>query len=282
MPKHSLLRLTKSLYNTPLLADKKTFESVLSYLNSRNAGLLDFSDQDTSPKPALEVSNGIGVITIRGPLTYRTTGWEAACGGFSYEMLVEQADEMISEGARTIVLDIDSGGGEAYAAFESTDELRRMCDVSGTKLYSYADGHACSAAYAIACSADEVICNPFSEVGSIGVLIALLNDSQHLKQEGFERVFITDGTEKIPFNKDGSFRDEFIKDLENRVAELGDAFRAHVSKYTGLSEKTIKNTQAKVYSAKAALDLGLVNKIMTRSEFVEYVMKKHKGLSNAR
>ncbi len=181
---------------------------------------------------------------------------------------------MIENGIKTIVMDCDSGGGEAFSAFESADELRKMCDDNGVILYAYVDGSACSAMYAIACVADELISNPMSEVGSIGVLIALYNDSKALEMEGYERIFITDGTDKVPFDSDGNFKDSFLEDLQTRVSELGDEFRAHVAKYTQLSVDDLKATQAKVYSAQDALSMGLINKIQTRSEFVSYVLSK--------
>jgi ClpP class serine protease len=278
MNKHKLLRLAASLRNRPHLISKTAFQEVEAYLSARNAGMLDFPQEpepeDTEDAPTGEVVNGIGCITIHGPLTYRTSGWEALCGGFSYEMLLEQAEELIEAGAKTIVIDADSGGGEAYGCFESANELRAMCNDSGIRLLGYIDGSACSAMYGLICVCDEVVINPFGDAGSIGVLIALYNDSKALEQEGYERTFITDGTDKVPFADDGSWREGFLEDLQTRVSELGDEFRAHVSKYTGLSVQAIKDTQAKVYSAQDALSMGLVNKIMTRSEFIDYVVSQ--------
>lgn len=283
MKAHSLHRLLASLYSKPHLASKSTLESVLTYLNSRNAGLMTFpedsEDADEDLQPDLDGESGVGVITIRGPLTYRSTGWEAYCGGFSYEMLLDQVEDLIESGVTTIVIDADSGGGEAYACFETTDEMRRMADDAGVKIYGYVDGSACSAMYAILCACDEVIVNPFGEVGSIGCVICLYNDSKNLEQEGYQRIFVTDGTEKVPFDEDGSFKKEFLNDLQDKVAELGGAFREHVSKYTGLSIQALKDTQAKVYTANDALSMGLVNKIMTRSDFVKYVLDKQNGAS---
>lgn len=276
MKKHQLLRLTASLYGKPHLISKEGFESISQYLRARNEGLISFDHTETDVKRADEIKavGSIGVIDIMGPLTYRSSGWEALCGGMSYEMLVEETRELLDAGCKTIVMNIDSGGGEAYGAFEAADEVRAMADEAGAKLYSYIDGTAASAAYAIACVSDEVISNPYGRAGSIGVLIALYNDSEHLKQEGYERIFITDGEQKVPFAKDGSFREEFLEGLQESVTNLGDSFRAHVSKYTGLSTEALKDTQARVFDAEQALSLGLVNKIMTRNEFVSYVTKK--------
>lgn len=290
MKAHALHKLAASLYGRPHLISRDAFQTISSYLNSRNASLMTFPDDagddtdedDAAPASAdFNTNFGIGVITIQGPLTYRTTGWEAYCGGYSYQMLLDDASELIGSGVKTIVLDCDSGGGEAYGCFEAANELRKMCDDNGVKLFGYIDGHACSAMYGLICVCDEIVINPFGEAGSIGVLIALYNDSEHLKQEGYERVFITDGTEKVPFDDSGAFRKGFITDLEKRCSELGDAFRLHVSTYTGLSVDELKATNAKVYSAQDALSTGLVNNIQTRAEFVSYVVDKHNGVSNA-
>jgi ClpP class serine protease len=274
MNSHKLVRLLGSLKNKPHLISKTAFQEVETYLNARNAGLLNLPQepQPQDEEDSLETVGDIGVITIRGPLTYRSTGWEGLCGGFSYEMLIDQTEDLIEAGAKTIILDMDSGGGEAYGCFEAVDEVRSMCNAAGVKLLGYIDGSACSAAYAIVCACDEVVINPYGDAGSIGVLIALYNDSKMLENEGIQRTFVTDGSDKVPFADDGSWREGFLADMQKRVAELGDAFRAHVSKYTGLSTKDLKDTQARVYSAQDALSIGLVNKIMTRSEFVDYVL----------
>lgn len=280
--KHKLLRLAASLRNRPHLISKEAFQAVDSYLNSRNAGALDFTkdEDDAAPEPMEMSAAYIGVLTIRGPLTYRTSGWEALCGGYSYEMLLDQAEDLIETGVKTIIIDADSGGGEAYGAFESADDLRKMCDDNGVKLYGYIDGSACSAMYAIICVCDEVVINPYGEAGSIGVLVCLYNDSKALEMDGYERTFITDGTDKVPFADDGSWKKGFLEDLQQKVTALGDDFRAHVSRYTGLSVDDLKATQAKVYDAKEALSMGLVNKIMTRSEFTDYIVNQQ-GQQNA-
>ena len=94
---HELNRLRSSLYETPLLMDPKSFESILNYLDKR-------CDGDT---PATEASseysmystlryeeNALGVIHIAGPLTNKSTGWEAMCGGTSYESIKEDFEAL--------------------------------------------------------------------------------------------------------------------------------------------------------------------------------------------
>lgn len=282
MKSHVLHRLLASLYNTPHLADSKTFEIVTSYLHNRNSfGLMKFDDaapeaDDADMDESFDTSVGVGVLEVYGALTYKPVN--ALCGeaGCSYQDLLEDAGEMIEAGIKTIVMDFDSGGGEAYGAFETASELRKMCDDAGVTLYAYNDGCMASAAYALGCVADEVISNPFAETGSIGVLIALMNDSKALEQDGYARTFITAGASKVPFDADGSWREGFLEDLQSKVNSLYGDFVSHVSTYTGIDEKTIKDTEAKMFVAEDALSLGLINQVMTRAEFVQYIANKQK------
>lgn len=271
---HSLLRLTQKIYGVPHLIDKRSFESITSYLDSRNSNMmlppLVEPEQDEEPDD-LEDINGVAIIEISGPLTYKSSGWESFCGGCSYESIIEQADEYIEAGASCIVMVVDSGGGEAYGMMETADTLRKMCDDAEIPLLAYVDGCSASAAYGLSCAADVVIANPYAEIGSVGVLIQLMDQSKYLEKEGIRPVFISAGDEKIPYAEDMSFRPEFIKDLQYKVDTLYQAFASHVAKYTGLSVEDVKATQAKVYLAEDAKNVGFINEIMTRADFVTYV-----------
>lgn len=283
MKAHALHKLTASLYGTPLLVNKQTFDTVTSYLEQRNTGMM----LPTQPAEAAETKPdnlddviGLGIIDVVGPLTNKMSGWESICGGCSYQSVIEQATEMIDAGVSTIILNVDSGGGEAYGVFLASQQLRSMVDEAGVELIAYVDGTCASAAYALACVCDSVIANPYAEVGSIGVLISLTDKSKAMEQAGIRPVFISAGAQKIPYAEDMSFRPEFLADLQYKVDVLYEAFAEHVSNFTGLSTDDIKATEARTFMAKDALEKGLVNQIMSNTEFVDYIVNKQ-GASNA-
>lgn len=273
---HSLLRLTSKLYNTPLLLSQQSFKSLEQYLSLRNTGLMvpmQMPEQGTTEDPDnIDDIAGVGVIQIYGPLTNKSTGFEALCGGCSYEAIAEQVDDMIDAGCSTIVLAIDSGGGEANGVFDCAVTIRKQCDAAGVRLIAYNEGSCCSAAYAIACCADEVVSNKLSETGSVGVLVGLCDNSKQMEMSGVKPVWITAGKEKIPFAEDGSFRQSFLEDLQVKVDYLYDAFVEHVSTYTGLPAEDIKSTEARTYMAEDAMKIGLINKVMSSAEFVDYIV----------
>jgi len=277
----AVLRLTEELYSKPHLISPSSFYAITSYLEKRNQNMLmKFEEMDDSEEEddedKFDPMSGVGVISIIGALTYRPVSSMCGAVGTSYVDLLEDVTEMIEEGASTIILNIDSGGGQAYSCFSTANEIRKKCDEAGVFLVAYVDGCACSAAYALACVADEVVANPMAEVSNIGVLISLLNDSEAMKMEGVQRTFIYAGAEKVPFAEDGSWRQSFLDGLQESVDDLYDEFCSHVAKYTGLSVAEVKATEAKTFKASKALELGLVNKIMTQSEFIDYITKKHK------
>ena len=279
---HSLFRLKGKLANTPHLIDQSSFNSIIEYFDKRTED--DFAvdpklwfddDEPRTPKdPNLKFYDSktkTAVMYIEGPLTAKSTGWEALCGGTSYEMLKGQMESFVSYGAKTVAMVQDSGGGEAHGMMDSANYVRKLADEYGVKLISYVDGMSASASYGWSVIADEIIMSADSQVGSVGVLIQLINNSKALEKAGYERTFITAGKDKVPFAEDGSFTEEFKSKLQEQVDELYDGFTSHVAQHRNLSQQAVKDTEANVFTAKKAIEIGLADKIMTVEEFYSYL-----------
>lgn len=275
---HSLPRIKSMLVNTPLLVDQNTFNTVIDYVNSRMEGAAEIKPEMANREDVQGDYKGryvdaakTGVMDISGPLTYKTSGWEAMCGGTSYEMLKGQMEYFVSQGAKTVAMYVDSGGGQAHGMMDSANYVRQLADKNGIKIIAFVDGMSASAAYGFTSIADEVVMTHDSQVGSIGVLIQLMNNSKALEKQGYERTFITAGKDKVPFDKDGSFTDAFLEGLQEQVDILYEGFTSHVADHRGLSVDAVKGTEANVFMAKEAIELGLADKIMTAEEFNEYL-----------
>ena len=272
---HELIRLRAKLFDTPLLVDSKSFESILNYVDKRCEGTVDVTpkaDNEFSMYSTLHYQeSNLGVIHISGPLTNKSTGWEAFCGGTSYESIKEDFEALLEEGVKTVAFMVESGGGEAYGMMDTGNYLRKLADENGVKIISYVDGLSASAAYGLTAISDEIITNKNSEIGSIGVLIRLMNDSKALEMEGYERSFISAGTQKIPFAEDGSFRKEFLDDLQYKVDALYKDFTEYVAEHRNLSVEAVRNTQANTFLAEDAIALGLADQTMTQEEFYSYL-----------
>lgn len=266
--------LSKAVLQVPQLCSLSFFETISEVIENKEARQLALSNETTSA-PSLLTQRleklGVGVLTIDGVLTAKPTPFQALCGGTNYSDLIADMQKLADSGKKKVVLVVSSGGGEAYRCFECSKQLRKIADANGIKLTAWIDGESCSAAYALAATAHEVIADQESySIGSVGVVIKLHNDSKALEKQGISRSFVYAGNNKIPFKPDGEFREEFLDDLQESVNETYNKFVEHVSSYRPLSKQDVINTQAAVYSADKALSLKLVDKLMTQEEFLTY------------
>lgn len=274
---HEIYRLKSKLVNTPHLIDSSAFEAIMDYVNKRCEGGVDIDKraevEDEAPARYLyNEDTATGVLYVEGPLTYKpVTVMGFDCGGTSYEGLKADFEAMVEQGVKTVAFMVDSPGGEAYAMMDTANYIRNLADANGVDIIAYVDGLSASAGYGLTAIADQIISSKDSELGSIGVLIRLMNDSKKLEKEGIERTFITAGKEKIPFTEDGGFRKEFLEDLQHKVDVLYEEFTGHVAKYRNMSVEAVRDTQAKTFLAQEAVELGLADKVMTLEEFYEYL-----------
>lgn len=270
-----ILRLAQSLYNKPHLVTGGYLNSVVEYLEDRNSGKVELAVNETLTGRVRELNYNpdtkIGWVSMEGPLTY--IQYEGLCGpsGPSYQTIRDEVKQMLSSGAKYIVLDQDSPGGEAYQAFETAKFVRQEADKYGAKVIAYVDGMSASASYVFSSVADEVIMNPQAEVGSIGVVVKLRNMNEAMKKAGVEDTYIYAGDSKVPFDADGKFTPEFLDDIQEKVNALYVEFAQHVSTMRGISYESVVATQAKTFMADQAIQLGLADKKMTLSEFAEYL-----------
>lgn len=276
---HKIFRLVnKRLFNKPHLVDLEAFNEIVNYVDERGTSELAINPK-TQPNPNMEyyLEDGIAFLPVSGALTYESTGWEAMCGMTSYQRLQVMFDKALNAGAKTIVLDVNSPGGEAYGVFETAQYLRSEADKAGVKLIAYVDGLSASAGYALAASAHEIISNPQAEVGSIGVVVRLTNMNKAAKEKGVETTYVFAGDSKIPYDAEGNFAEDFLQELQSKVDVLYTEFTSFVAEMRDIDQQEVINTQAKTFMAKDALEIGLVDSLLTREEFFEKLAQEKEG-----
>ncbi len=277
---HKLHRLTSSLYNTPLLIEQNAFKGILHYLSERNINGIksdsEFDDDCKSPDDCEDfiynADTQTGLIELIGPLTAKPiTMMGFDCGGANYQDLKQSFETLIQLGAKTIAMIVDSPGGDAYSMSDSANYIRQILDANGVQLITFVEGMAASAGYGIACISDEIYGSWDSEAGSIGCLVQLMNNSKNLEMNGYERTFVSAGSQKIPYSEDGSFREEFLKDIQSKVDLCYKNFTEHVANHRGLPLKSVVDTEARMYFAGEAVTLGLMDGVKTQEEFFTYL-----------
>ncbi len=100
------------------------------------------------------------------------------------------------DGARAVVIRINSPGGSPVQAGIVNDEIRRLKAKHGKKVYAVVDEMCASGAYYIAVAADEIYVDKASLVGSIGVLMDGFGFAGTMEKLGVERRLLTAGENK--------------------------------------------------------------------------------------
>ena len=286
--------LLSKVYNKPLLITHTDLQPIADYLSNPERAaslrfdtvventpkLADFNSEDLYRKAVLQYydinpDTMTGVLNIDGVLVNKEGQMNAQCVELtSYQGLKKRFEAQVSQGMRSCVLMISSGGGECFGAWSTANYIKKVAKENNIKLTAFANGSACSAAYVWAVVADEIVSHPLSSVGSIGVLVQLYNDSKYLENVGVTRSFVYAGGNKIPFDKNGDFTDKFISDLQKSVDNTYSKFVQHVVNNRNMSKQEVIDTQASVFDVEEAIELGLIDRVMELEDFeIEYGLK---------
>lgn len=286
---HKLTRLVSSLYNEPMLMNQVEYENIVSYIKERTiSGITSdytaaIATDGRMDNPAPSIENGFGFLRVQGAISHLSSPLQAWCGMTSYQTLIQDMEDIAADGSvHTVIMDVDSGGGAAKFCFEAANRIRAIADEYDIKLIAYTETVAASAAYALPAVAHEFIAAKDADIGSIGVITQMVNYSKQLEEAGIEVVTIKSGEFKDLGNPTAPVREADVAIIQERVDSLASDFMSHVATHRGISEDTVKGLQAKVFTAKESLDIGLIDKVMSPFEFQDYLNEIHTEKSSNR
>lgn len=208
------------------------------------------------------------IIPITGPILK----YSAACGprGMDYySMLLNEAAN--NPNINSILLAIDSGGGQTYGIETFTAQLKAIQKPS---LAIICDGVGASAAYWIASAASEGIwaTTKTSIIGSIGTMITIADMKDKLAKDGIKlhEIYATDSVNKNRDVKEamkGNYkpiRSELLDPInENFIASIREARGEKLSDEQALT--------GQIYMAEKAMEIGLIDHIGSVQEAVDHL-----------
>src|SRR3954454_21195501 len=115
--------------------------------------------------------------------------------------------------ARAVALLINSPGGSAAQPHLVFQRIRQLAAEKERPVITFVEDVAASGGYMIACAADELVADPSSIVGSIGVIGASFGFARLIDKIGIERRIYTSGTNK-------AMLDPFLPENPDHVARL--------------------------------------------------------------
>lgn len=141
------------------------------------------------------VAGGVAVIEVYGIIGRHLSSMESECGGCDVEAVSAALDAAIaSAGVKAIVLDIDSPGGVVSGVPELCAKIKEANSIK--PCFAFTGGQCCSAAYWIACGCQGIFATKSADLGSIGVYVALCDDSEWWTKQGYKLELIKAGEYK--------------------------------------------------------------------------------------
>lgn len=219
---------------------------------------------DTGYKSYPVTEAGIAIITVAGSLEANSNYYGSYWTGYeAIESRFLQA--MADDDVRGVALVINSNGGEAAGCFECGNMI---ADARGAKpIRALVKHRAYSAAYAVASGADMIVGTPSANVGSIGVILAHIDQSKMLDNIGVKVSLIHAGEQKADGNPYEALPDAVRGRLQGKVDALYSTFVETVAKNRSINADTVRGTEAGTFQMSEAIELGLADKEQTPAEF---------------
>ncbi len=158
-----------------------------------------------------------------------------------------------------VALIVNSPGGSAVQSHLIYRRIRALAEEKKVPVIAFIEDAAASGGYMIACAADEIIADPASLVGSIGVVSAGFGFQEFIARIGIERRVHTQGEAKAmldPFRPEDPADVERLKLIQADVQAL---FTGLVSERRPKLDRSQNLFTGAVWSGRQALPLGLVD-----------------------
>jgi signal peptide peptidase SppA len=164
-------------------------------------------------------------------------------------------------GAKAVALIINSPGGSPVQSALIAQRIRLLAAEKNLPVLAFVEDVAASGGYWLACAADEIIVDPASIVGSIGVISAGFGFQDLLARAGIERRVHTSGERKAMLDAFRAEQPDDVDRLKRLQAEIHDGFKDWVrARRAG----RLKGDEASLFSGEfwtgtRGLELGLVD-----------------------
>jgi serine protease SohB len=166
-------------------------------------------------------------------------------------------------GARAVALIINSPGGSPAQSHLIFRRIRQLAEEKNIPVLAFVEDVGASGGYMLACAADEIICDQYSIVGSIGVVGGTFGFPKLMEKLGIERRVYTAGERKVMLDPFQPEKPEDVKRIKTIQKDIHEHFIALVKQSRGArlkgSEKVLFSGE--FWTAQTAIELGLADHI---------------------
>lgn len=223
---------------------KRAFEFLLSLVPARFR-------PDIAVVPVVRLSGIIGVSTPLRP-------------GLMLSSLARSLERAFAvRNAHAVALVINSPGGSPVQSHLIFLRIRRLAAEKNLPVIAFVEDVAASGGYMLACAADEIICNQFSIVGSIGVVGGSFGFPKLMEKLGVERRVYTAGERKVMLDPFQPEKPEDVKRIKAIQKDIHEHFIALVKERRAAKLKGNDKTlfSGEFWTGQPAIELGLADRL---------------------
>jgi protease-4 len=197
--------------------------------------------------------NNLQHIILKGPI-------------FDATDVVEEIEEARKDDSiRGVLFEVDSPGGAVAPSIEVAYALKRLKE--NKPVIVYASGMLTSGGYYASIWADEIIANPGSMIGSIGVIMQGANLNELMEKIGIKSQVIKAGKYKQVGTPDREWTPDERNELNKVIQDTYAMFIDDVAGARGLDRDNSPDfADAHIFTARQAKNIGLVDSIGVRFE----------------
>ncbi len=262
------------IFNTPLMISAPALDIFIAGcghlfgLGGRPEAMSTRPARRTEDRRLRIAAGGVGIVDVDGVLTHRGRYAAESTYLLGYQDVARRLEAALDcDEVSSIVLGIDSPGGEAEGLFDLAARIRAASQIK--PVHAVISGQGCSAAYLLAAAASEISITGTSHAGSIGVVYKHVDLSRALEMDGINVTYVYAGERKTWGNSAQPLSDQARERLQQDVDQLYSMFVATVAEYRDLSEDAIRATQADLFLGNAAIEAGLADRIETPDELLD-------------
>lgn len=264
--------LFSRIFNTPLLIQPTKLDAIIAGIGGRFGIALPAPDMSLTAegeyaRPGYQVIGNVAVIDIFGVLQHRGKLEAASTYIQGYDDLGKQINAALANpDVYSILLQIDSPGGEAAGAFELASLIKQARNTK--PINAVISSQASSAGYLLASAAGDIAISETGQAGSIGVVMRHADMSKMAEKEGLSITYIYAGGHKIDGNPFQPLPPDVKASFQTEIDKLYGLFVQTVSVNRNLTSDEIRAQQAAIFTGQDAINAGLANRISTPDEML--------------
>ncbi len=215
----------------------------------------------------------IGVVNIDGTIS------EDSSSTYNHQYILNSIEAMIKDdNNKGMILYLDTPGGTVFASDELYFKIKEYQEKTKRPVYASMQSMAASGGYYISAPCDKIYANRNCWTGSIGVTLGTMYDvSELLDALGIKTKTITSGANKAMGSSVEEMTEEQEEIFQSLVDEAYEQFVGIVAEGRDMKVSQVKKlADGRIYTAKQALENGLIDEIGTFEQAAEAMKGQYK------